>query len=97
VGKSTGVWEPRLQEILDKINSEFEKYFKAVEPVTYYGDICAKNVMIHDGRFSGLVDLDILAQGDPLEAVGRIKASWYGTHYGRTYSDADYGGPGANG
>ena len=44
--------------------------------------------MIHEGRFAGLVDLDSLAQGDPLEAIGRIKASWYGTHHGRVYADA---------
>jgi hypothetical protein len=44
--------------------------------------------MIDNGRFSGLVDLDALAQGDPLEAIGRIKASWYGTHHGRVYTDA---------
>jgi hypothetical protein len=36
----------------------------------------------------GLIDLDSLARGDPLEAIGRIKASWYGTHYGQVYADA---------
>lgn len=44
--------------------------------------------MIHDGIFSGLVDLDGLTQGDPLEAIGRIKLSWYETHYGELYTNA---------
>lgn len=87
-GASTGVLDKNLEHILTWINAEYKGYFETVAPVTYYGDICAKNVMIHEGRFSGLVDLDALAQGDPLEAVGRIKASWYGTHYGRVYTDA---------
>ena len=44
--------------------------------------------MIYNGTFSGLVDLDCLAQGDYLEAIGRIKASWFGTSYGEVYSNA---------
>jgi tartrate dehydratase alpha subunit/fumarate hydratase class I-like protein len=34
------------------------------------------------------VDLDTIAHGDPLEGVGRIEASWYGTVHGRSYADA---------
>ena len=87
-GTRTGVLDARLAELLGWIGSEYGPYFESVAPITYFGDICAKNVMVHEGKFSGLVDLDALAQGDPLEAIGRIKASWYGTHHGRVYSDA---------
>jgi len=87
-GGRTGVLNERLAEILDWINVEYKSYFESIKPVTYYGDICAKNVMVHNGKFSGLVDLDALAQGDPLEAIGRIKASWYGTPTGSVYANA---------
>lgn len=87
-GTKTGVIDDELKEILAWINSEYKSYFDNVRPYTYFGDLSSKNVMIDDGRFAGLVDLDSLAQGDPLEAIGRIKASWYGTHYGQVYSDA---------
>lgn len=87
-GAKTGILNEELAGILEWINLTYRSYFDGIEPVTYFGDICAKNVMIHEGHFSGLVDLDSLGQGDPLEAVGRIKASWYGTHHGRVYSDA---------
>jgi aminoglycoside phosphotransferase (APT) family kinase protein len=87
-GTRTGVLDAELAGILEWINAEYKPYFESVRPVTYFGDICAKNVMVDRGEFAGLVDLDALAQGDPCEAIGRIKASWYGTHYGRVYSDA---------
>lgn len=87
-GRRTGIMEPEFQDILLWINQNYKGYFDRVRPTTYFGDICQKNVMIHEGRFSGLVDLDSLAQGDPLEAIGRIKASWYGTHYGEVYTEA---------
>lgn len=44
--------------------------------------------MIYNGTFNGLVDLGGLTQGDPLEAIGRIRLSWYGTRHGTLYSDA---------
>ena len=87
-GTKTGVIDDELKEVLDWISTEYKTYFDAVTPVTYFGDLSSKNVMIHNGVFAGLVDLDSLAQGDPLEAIGRIKASWYGTHYGQVYTDA---------
>ena len=87
-GRKTGVLDDELREILEWLNKEYKSYFESVKPITYFGDICAKNVMIDEGKFSGLVDLDSLAQGDHLEAIGRIKASWYGTHYGRVYTEA---------
>lgn len=87
-GRRTGVLDQRLDQILTRITSEYRGYFERVRPYTYFGDISSKNVMVHEGRFAGLVDLDGLGQGDPLEAVGRIKASWYGTHHGEVYSNA---------
>ena len=44
--------------------------------------------MIDGGKFSGLVDLDCFAQGDYLESIGRMKASWPRTHYGEVYTNA---------
>lgn len=87
-GQRTGVLDDELSGILDGLNRDYRQYFDRVRPYTYYGDICAKNVMVYEGQFSGLVDLDAIAQGDPLEAIGRIKASWYGTHHGTVYTDA---------
>ncbi len=87
-GKQTGVLNEKLERVLSYINSEYKNYFDRIRPYTYFGDIAGKNVMVHEGKFSGLVDLDSLAQGDPLEAIGRIKANWYGTHHGTVYSNA---------
>jgi aminoglycoside phosphotransferase (APT) family kinase protein len=78
-GSQTGIMNNEISSLAENIFQTYKTYFDSVKPVTYYGDICSKNVMIQGGVFNGLVDLDGLAQGDPLEAVGRIKLSWYGT------------------
>ncbi len=92
----TKVIGERFIGIFEKLMEENKEYFSTVKSVCYFDDICTKNVMIHDGKFSGLVDLDGVAYGDPLEAVGRIKASWFGTHYGEEYSSAIEDGLGLN-
>ncbi len=87
-GRQTGVLESWMKDLLDSIVWDNKQYFDSVVSETYFDDISSKNVMIYNGAFSGLVDLDCLAQGDYLEAVGRIKASWFGTGYGEVYSNA---------
>jgi aminoglycoside phosphotransferase (APT) family kinase protein len=85
-GRATGVMDNDIEHIAKHLNERYNTYFESVKPTMYYGDICSKNLMIHEGIFSGLVDLDGLTQGDFLEALGRIKLSWYGTIYGEFYS-----------
>lgn len=89
-GKETGFIDQvfHLREPVLNIIRRYDEYFKMVPSVAYYGDIAGKNVLVDNGAFSGLVDLDALAYGDWLEAVGRIRASWYGTSYGETYTNA---------
>lgn len=87
-GLKTGVMDIEMERIANNLYNRYKSYFSSIRPTTYYGDICSKNIMILDGTFNGLVDLDGLTQGDPLEAIGRIKLSWYGTHHGELYSNA---------
>lgn len=87
-GKKTGVMDSQMSSIAENLYVAYKSYFDSIKPVTYYGDICSKNVMIDHGVFNGLIDLDGLTQGDPLEAIGRIKLSWYGTNHGEVYTNA---------
>lgn len=87
-GMKTGVMDDSITTLANNLFSKYKSYYDSLKPVTYYGDICSKNVMINKGVFNGLVDLDGLTQGDPLEAVGRIKLSWYGTSFGEIYTNA---------
>lgn len=77
------------QELVSKIRKILDaqtQYFSEVRSIFYYPDIAGKNILVDNGKFTGLVDLDTISYGDPLESVGRIYASWPGTHYGNLYS-----------
>jgi aminoglycoside phosphotransferase (APT) family kinase protein len=84
----TGVVGEELVVFSRKLFEEYKSYFDSVESVFYYDDISSKNVLIDGGVFTGLIDIDTVVYGDPLEAVGSIKASWYGTHHGEVYTQA---------
>lgn len=85
---ATHVVSDRHLRAMGALLASYLPYFSRVASVFYYDDMSSKNVMVRDGRFAGLVDLDTVAFGDPLEGVGRIEASWYGTQHGRIYARA---------
>lgn len=84
------VGERRLQAF-DALLVRHRPYLSRVPSRFYFDDMSSKNVMIADGRFVGLVDLDTVAYGDPLEGIGRIEASWFGAAHGQIYANAVMG------
>lgn len=44
-------------------------YLRAVEPRAFLDDTTTKNVLVHDGALSGIVDTDYVCFGDPLFTV----------------------------
>lgn len=84
----TATVKPEYLDIFQKALDKYASYFSTVPSQFYYDDMSSKNVIINNGKFNGLVDLDGVAYGDYLEGIGRIKASWYGTKYGEVYSKA---------
>lgn len=46
-----------------------EEYFAAVKPTAYLDDISTKNLLIHNGRLSGIIDIDWIGIGDNLTFI----------------------------
>lgn len=45
---------------------QLEEYFTSIKPVAYLDDISSKNLLIHNGRISGIIDIDWIGIGDKL-------------------------------
>ena len=57
------------EEAIDRVTREvdrFDAYFKHVEPTCFLHDTTTKNVLVHQGKLSGIVDVDSVCYGDPL-------------------------------
>ena len=59
--------------ICDKAAEVFkthEEYFANIQPVAFLDDISTRNVLVHEGKLVGIVDIDEMGYGDPLLIIG---------------------------
>ena len=64
--RQNGWFDPEKVTRLRRAARELEDYFSAVPPVAYLDDISSKNLLIHEGRVSGIIDVDWIGVGDRL-------------------------------
>ncbi len=67
-----------LQPLLSAIERATERhaeYIRDVKSVCFLDDLTTKNVIVHDGKLSGVVDFDCVCYGDPLWHVALTKAA----------------------
>ena len=64
----------RCRGRLNRVRESLRGYFASVRPVCFLDDLTAKNLLVEDGNFSGIIDLDFVCYGDPLMAVGSTLA-----------------------
>ena len=57
---------------LKKIVPYFKEYFNSIKPVPFLDDITTKNVLIHEGKLSGIIDLDWISFGDEVLFLGLV-------------------------
>ncbi|MCL2774092.1 MAG: phosphotransferase [Oscillospiraceae bacterium] len=64
------VFDPNLCDAVAGLAKTFTDYFANVKPTAYLNDIQTNNVLIHDGKLEGIVDIDEIGYGDPFRIVG---------------------------
>ena len=83
--QNSGIYSLELAEKVQTVYQKYETYFQEVSSTLYFDDLNSKNVMVNNGVFTGLVDIDGMVYGDPLNAVGAMRANWPNTSYGDFY------------
>ena len=64
------VFDPAVCARVTARMNALEDYFRAVPPAAFLDDITTKNVLIHNGKLSGIVDVDEVCYGDALLVIG---------------------------
>ncbi|MEO1016176.1 MAG: phosphotransferase [Pseudomonadota bacterium] len=82
--RTAGVVAEQSVDTVAAMTEPLEGYLADVRPVPFLHDITTKNVIIDQGRLSGIVDVDDLCFGDPLFLVGLIRVALiaHGRHPG---------------
>lgn len=61
----------RLMEVAKE--PELAEYFDTIKPIAYLDDISTKNLLIHEGRVTGVIDIDWMGVGDKLTYAAMTK------------------------
>lgn len=68
-------FEPEKVDRLMEVSKEPEltEYFDTIQPTPYLDDISTKNLLIHEGRVTGVIDIDWMGEGDKLTFAAMTK------------------------
>ena len=69
---NNGIFSVEYVMKLKKIMPNFKEYFSSVKPEPFLDDITTKNVLIHEGKLSGIIDLDWISFGDDVLFFGLV-------------------------
>lgn len=80
-------FDTKKVEFVKKLQTELQFYLKTVSPVLYLDDISTKNLLIQEGRVSGIIDIDWLEPGDLLTFVALTRIALMNMDYDTKYTD----------
>lgn len=80
-----GYFDVKKVDRLWELMKPLEDYFASVKPIAYLDDVSTKNLLIHNGRISGIVDIDWMGIGDKLTYVALTNMALLNMEY-----DTDY-------
>lgn len=60
---------------IKKLQREIQAYMDTVQPIPYLDDISTKNLLICDGKLSGIIDIDWIGLGDVLTFAAMTKVA----------------------
>ena len=61
--------------IVKNLRQELQEYLDNVQPTPYLDDISTKNVLIYEGKLSGIIDIDWIGLGDMLTFAAMTKVA----------------------
>lgn len=61
--------------IIRNLQPEIQEYLNMVQPIPYLDDISTKNLLIYEGKLSGIIDIDWIGLGDMLTFAAMTKVA----------------------
>lgn len=65
----------------------FKEYFNSIKPEPFLDDITTKNVLIHEGKLLGIIDLDWISFGDEVLFLGLVTMALLSMNADLDYAD----------
>lgn len=68
-------FDTKLVDRVEKKMPQYENYFAEIKAIPFFDDITTKNVIVNNGKLSGIVDVDWLCFGDRIFTVALTQTS----------------------
>lgn len=68
--KQNGIFNTDVCVKVKAILKKYEEYFMKISPKAFLDDITTKNVLVNNGKFVGIVDIDEICYGDHFLVIG---------------------------
>ena len=82
-----GIFSVEYVMKLKQIMPNFKEYFSSVKPEPFLDDITTKNVLINEGKLSGIIDLDWISFGDEVLFLGLVTMALLSMNADLDYAD----------
>jgi len=85
--EAAGLMSTHVVERVQEHATRFHRYLARVRPTPFLDDTTIKNVLVHRGRMSGIVDVDEICFGDPLFTIGQTRVALVNAGLDGAYAD----------
>jgi len=85
--KQNNIFNVDVCDRVAEIMYSLQEYFQKVQPTPFLDDITTKNVLVHEGKLSGIVDVDEICCGDPLLTIGLTNVALLAMEADTKYTD----------
>lgn len=85
--KSKNYFDTNKILVIKKLQQEIQEYLDAIQPIPYLDDISTKNLLIYEGKVSGIIDIDWIGLGDMLTFVALTRVALLNMDLDTRYTD----------
>lgn len=85
--KKKNYFDVDKMRIIKNLQQEIQEYLDRVSPTPYLDDISTKNLLIYEGKVSGIIDIDWMGFGDILTFVAMTKVALLNMNLDTKYID----------
>lgn len=85
--KSKNYFDTNKILVIKKLQQEIQEYLDAIQPIPYLDDISTKNLLIYEGKVSGIIDIDWIGLSDMLTFVALTRVALLNMDLDTRYTD----------
>lgn len=85
--KENKIFDYKKVDKIEELLAKYDEYFNDIRPIPFLDDISSKNVLINQGKLSGIIDFDWICFGDKIYNIALTNMALICLNYDTKYID----------